>query len=300
MASIERFNLINDTWAATLAGICPVPEYLDLTARFTAETDRHVWSPILASLAYLGRILPPDLRPHLGRFVCARLGDVMSRLGWSPQREDNDVVRELRGEILRAVGTLGGDAEVQRAAQERYAAGGGSGILDPDVFAAVLAIVAHVGGETEYAEFLDRFRAAKTPQDEQRYLRALAGFRPPDLVRRTLDLSLNGSVRTQDAPFLVRDLLMGVHSRDLAWAFVREHWEEMERLYPSQSGLRRLCEGITGLVTPEFEREVRTFFETRRVTFGGKTLEQYLERLHVAVLFREREFLTLREYLARF
>jgi aminopeptidase N len=172
--------------------------------------------------------------------------------------------------------------------------------LDPDVFSAVLAIVAHVGGETEYAEFLDRFRAAKTPQDEQRYLRALAGFRPPDLVRRTLDLSLNGSVRTQDAPFLVRDLLMGVHSRDLAWAFVREHWEEMERLYPSQSGLRRLCDGITGLVTPELEQDVKAFFASRSVAFGGKTLEQYLERLHVAVLFREREFVTLRGYLSRF
>jgi aminopeptidase N len=224
----------------------------------------------------------------------------MSRLGWSPRQEDNDVMRELRGEILRAVGTLGGDTEVQRAAQERYAAGGGLGTLDPDVFAAVLAIVAHTGGEAEYAEFLDRFKAATTPQDEQRYLRALAGFRPPDLVRRTLDLSLNSSVRTQDAPFLVRDLLMGVHSRDLAWAFVREHWEEMERLYPSQSGLRRLCEGITALVTPALEREVRTFFDSRSVTFGGKTLEQYLERLHVAVLFREREFVTLRGYLSRF
>ena len=119
-------------------------------------------------------------------------------------------------------------------------------------------------------------------------------------MRRTLELSLNGQVRTQDAPFLVRDLLMGVHSREFAWAFVKERWEQMERLYPSQSGLRRLCEGVTGLVTPALEADVRAFFATRSVAFGGKTLLQYLERLRVAVGFREREEASLRAYLARF
>jgi len=112
-------------------------------------------------------------------------------------------------------------------------------------------------------------------------------------------LSLNGEVRTQDAPLLVRDLLMGPHSRELAWAFVKEHWAEMERLYPSQSGLRRLCEGITGLATPALERDARAFFATRTVAFGGKTLTQYLERLRVAVAFQERETAPLRVYLAR-
>jgi len=93
---------------------------------------------------------------------------------------------------------------------------------------------------------------------------------------------------------------MGVHSREIAWAFVKDHWGEMERLYPSQSGLRRLCEGITGLATPELEQEVRAFFEPRSVTFGGKTLMQYLERLRIAVAFREREMVPLRVCLARF
>jgi hypothetical protein len=34
------------------------------------------------------------------------------------------------------------------------------------------------------------------------------------------------------------------------------------------------------------------------VSFGGKTLDQYLEQLRVAVVFREREALSLRTYLA--
>ena len=165
--------------------------------------------------------------------------------------------------------------------------------------AAVIALVAHTGGESEYQEFLARFKAATTPQGEQRYLRALTGFRTPELIRRTLEFCVNGEVRTQDAPFVVRDLLLSVHGREPAWAFVKEHWEEMERLYPSQSGLRRLCEGITGLATPALEADVRSFFGSRTVSFGGKTLEQYLEQLQVAVRFQERETSALRVYLGK-
>lgn len=300
MTPIERFNLVNDAWAEAVAGTLPASAFLDLAARFVGETDRHVWTPLLASLGYLARVVSPVLRLPLERLTRARLGDVTARLGWSPRVEEDELVRELRGEVLRAIGTFGNDERAQHAAWERYATTGNPAALDPNVLTAVLVIVAHTGGEAEYAEFLARFKSAKTPQEEQRYLRALPDFRSPELVRRTLDLSLSGEVRTQDAPFLVRDLLMGAHSRELAWGFVKEHWEEMERRYPSQSGIRRLCEGITGLATPALERDVRAFFATRNVAFGGKTLLQYLERLRVAVAFQERETAPLEVYLARF
>ncbi len=299
MTAIERFNLINDAWAATLAGMASASDFLDLTARFAGETDRHVWTPILASLGYIARVLPAETRPDLSGLVRDRLLEASARLGWSPERGESDLIRELRADILRTMGTLGDDPRMQREARNRHPSGEASGAPDPNVHAAVLTIVAHTGDETDYDNFVARFKAARTPQEEQRYLRALAEFRPPDLVRRTLDLSLGGDVRTQDGPFLVRDLLMGVHSREIAWAFVKDRWDEMERRYPSQSGLRRLCEGLTGLTTPELEADAQRFFASRTVSFGGKTLEQYLERLRVAVLFGERETPHLREYLAR-
>jgi puromycin-sensitive aminopeptidase len=52
-------------------------------------------------------------------------------------------------------------------------------------------------------------------------------------------------------------------------------------------------------VSPEWERDVREFFERNKITLGGKTLEQYLEQLRVAVGFQERESTALAAYLAR-
>jgi puromycin-sensitive aminopeptidase len=71
----------------------------------------------------------------------------------------------------------------------------------------------------------------------------------------------------------------------------------MDRLYPKH-GLRRMCDGVTGLVTPELERDVHTFFAARRIDLGGRVLEQYLEQLRIAVALREREAQALATYLA--
>ena len=97
----------------------------------------------------------------------------------------------------------------------------------------------------------------------------------------------------------MRSLLTSVHARELAWEFVKANWDTMERQYP-KAGLRRLAEGVVGLATPELERDVHAFFQTRRPEFGGKTLEQYLEQLRIAVRLRERESTALTKYLARF
>jgi puromycin-sensitive aminopeptidase len=299
LAPIERFNLINDVWASVLAGLAPVREYLDLTGQFQEEDNRNVWSALVASFAYLQRVIAPSSRPGLEALVRDRLGPAVSRLGWRPAADEAELTRQLRGDLLRAVGTLGNDPVVQTTAREISArCQDDPSAVDPNVVPAVIAILAHGGTAADYEAFLERFKTAKTPQEEQRYLYSLAGFRQPELLRRTLELTVNGEVRSQDAPFLVRSLLMNVHAREMAWAFVKEHWSDMERQYPSLSGLRRMCEGITGLSTPELEEDVRRFFASKNISLGGKTLDQYLEQLHIAVVLASRDGEDLATYLA--
>jgi puromycin-sensitive aminopeptidase len=164
------------------------------------------------------------------------------------------------------------------------------------VLPALIAILAHVGDAARYDEFVARFRSATTPQEERRYLYALGAFQSADLLTRTLAKTITGELRTQDAPFMVRLVLMNVAGRELAWTFVKKNWDTMDRLYPKQ-GLRRMCEGIVGLATPALERDVRKFFRERRIDLGGKVLAQYLEELRIAVAFRERAGQALDRYL---
>jgi puromycin-sensitive aminopeptidase len=299
LAPIERFNLVGDAWATTLAGLGTVPDYLDLLERFDGERDPNVWAIILGSLGTLNRVVDPADRPRLAAFVRGLLAPAVADLGWDARPGEDELTRRLRGDLLRALGTLGDDHAAQARAAERYAAAlADPHAVDPNVLPALIAVLAHVGDAGRYEEFLQRFRRAATPQEEQRYLYALAAFQQPELLARTLERTVNGEIRTQDAPFVLRALLVSVHAREQAWAFVKEHWDQMDRMYPKH-GLRRMAEGVTGLATRELERDVHAFFAARRVDFGGKTLEQYLEQLRVAVALREPEAAALARRLAR-
>jgi puromycin-sensitive aminopeptidase len=300
LASIERFNLVNDTWAMAVAGLMPLTAYLDLTARFRDERDRNVWSALTGSVYAVNRIIDVSERPRLEALVRDRVGPAFAALGWTPRAGEDELTRQLRGDLVRALGVLGNDPAVQARAAEVYA---GSlkqpGSVDPNLLPAIIAVLAHAGDGPRYEEFLAAFRSARTPQEEQRYLYALAGFRDPVLLRQTLERTVNGEIRTQDAPFVVRSMLTSVYARELTWDFVKRQWDTMDRLYPKHA-MRRLAEGVTGLATRELEADVQAFFAARNPDFGGKVLAQYLEQLHVAVTLRERERAALTTYLAKF
>lgn len=299
LAPVERFNLLNDTWAATLAGMVSSADYLALTEHFRSEQDPHVWAVMLGSFSTINHLLDEADRPLLAALVRNRVSPMFHQLGWTPRPDERDLVKELRGDIIRALGTLGRDEAIQAQAREAYTAlQQQSRPIDPNVIPALVSILAFTGDETRYEEFTGRFRQATTPQEERRYLFSLAAFRKPELLERTLSKTLTGEIRTQDAPFLVSSLLHNVYIREKAWEFVKTNWERMDKLFP-KSGLRRMCGGITGLSTPELERDVRGFFASRKIDLGGKTLEQHLEQLHIAVQFRERDREAIRGLLAR-
>ena len=296
---IERFNLINDAWASTVGGLMPLAVYLDLTGRFVGERDKNVWAVLLDSFGYLNRIIDPAHRPLLEAFVRSRVGPAAKAVGWSPQPGENDLTRQLRSELIGALGRLGNDHETQVHAAELYAASRKDhGAVDPNLLPALVSILAFTGDAARYDEFAERFKTAATPQEERRYLFSLAMFRQPVLLDRTLAKTLDGQIRVQDAPFVVSAVMGNVYGREQGWRFVKSNWDLLDRRFPKQ-GLRRMCGGIAGLAKAELERDVRQFFHARKIDLGGKTLEQYFEQLRIGVSFGERYGPSLTEYLQK-
>jgi puromycin-sensitive aminopeptidase len=297
LSAVERFNLVNDTWAAAQAGLAPMTTYLDLLGLFRDETDPNVWSIILASGQYLYSMLDALQRPALQALLRDLLTPIVQKLGWSPQTGELELIGQLRGDLLSALGTLGDDKTIQAEARTRYAQyKQNPAAVDRNVVPALVSILASSGGAAEYEEFTTNFKTAKTPQEETRYLFALAAFRPADLFERTLQLTLNGEVRTQDAPYLMRSILLNTERRERAWAFLKANWDEMCRQYPDNS-IVRMCEGLLSLVTPELEAEAIDFFASHPVKQGTKTMQQHLEKLRIAVACKQREAANIEAYL---
>ena len=299
LAPIERFNLINDAWASAVAGLMPLPAYLDLTGRFTGERDKNVWALLLESFSFLNRIIDPSHRSLLEAFVRTRVGPAAEAVGWTAQPGESELTRQLRSELIGALGRLGNDAQTQAHAAALYVtARKDPNAVDPNLLPALVSILAFTGDAARYDEFSERFKKAATPQEERRYLFALAMFRQPALLDRTLAKTLDGDIRTQDAPFMVSAVMSNVYGREQGWRFMKANWDVMDRRFPKQ-GLRRMCGGITALCKPDLERDVRQFFESRNIDLGGKTLAQYLEQLRIGVSFSERYGRSLEEYVQK-
>src|SRR6266851_211662 len=284
---VERFGLVSDTWAATVAGLTPLAEFVKMARLFRDETDLNVWRALLGAFNYLDIIVGDAQRPSLARAVREIVGPAAARLGWTPKPGEDELQGQLRATLIGALGTLGEDPEVQSRARELYAAWQRDpSQADRDLFPALINIAAYTGDAARYQEFKKNFKSARTPQEEQRYLFSLASFRVPEAPRQTMEMTLNGEVRTQNSPFLMHALLYNPTCRYEAWEFVKRNWETMVSKFPDSS-MPRMCEAIVGLL--DHQAEVNAFFEQHKPRLGSKLIDQHLERLSVAVEFRKRE-----------
>lgn len=288
LAPVERYVLLDDAWAAVLAGAMGAVEYCRLASRFGEEREDFVWKTLLGGLGWCDRLLDGEPRESFRSFIRELAGPALEEVGWEPGQGESDLERELRGTLARAMGLLGRDpATIDRAVELERASRAGEAIDGP-LSAAVLPVAATAGGEAEWEAFAAMYRDGDTPQRQRRYLQALASFPQPELMQRTLAKTLDGYVRSQDLPFLIGACLMSRDHGDAAWVFVKENWDGLtSQLTPHL--LVFLVEGVRVFSTQEQRDDVLAFFETHPLERAGKMLQHALERQSVAVALRERE-----------
>jgi len=287
---IERYGLVDDVWAAVLAGEATAPDVLALCEALAVdEEDLSVWQRIAAALGSLDRYVPDGSRDALAAAVRGMARPHLDRLGWEPVADEDERTSQLRGTIIRLLGTTGADAAVatQARALHDQVLDGTTG-LDPAVVSAAVDIVAATGTASDLDMFIERMESAPTPQEGQRYQYALGDFPGADEIDRVLDLALTDAVRSQNVAFVLRRVLLNRDHGDRAWAYLTHNWAAVNDKLPSMS-MVRMAEGVRGLSTPALAHEVEAFFAEHPLPQATKTLSQHLEALRVNVGVRERE-----------
>ena len=288
LVPLERFRVVADTWACTLAGSVPVEQFLGLVRRLGGEKDPSVWTMVTGALGLLDFAVADRDRPALEAFIQSLLGPELERVGWDRQDDDDSEAAVRRGVLIGALGTIGADHSVQAESRERFAVLRQGASLDADSASAILHVVATRAGRQEYDALLAHFRAPSDPIEEQRYLDSLSYVRDLDLVAETCELCLN-EIRSQDAPYILRRLLTNRVAGPQVWQFISGHWDTLLERYPANSITRmieisRLCQLDTD-GAPGLSRTVTEFCAAH--PFGGqqRSVDQSLERLAINVRF---------------
>ena len=299
LETIDRFNLVADAWASVIAGRLAALDFLALAESFGNETDLAVWQAIDAGLRGCDRLVDDSSRPEFARRVRALTAPALGRLGWERTQSEDQLTSQLRGLLVQMLGVRGADPDTIVRCADLFTRGlADPAAVDPEVFAAALAVSAAQARPEHYDACLAAFRAAATPQDAVRFLYALADFDDADLVARTVAFSLTGEVKTQNAPFVIGRAIANRVNGRVAWDLLRQHWADANERFPTNT-IVRMVDPVKTLDQDQDVRLAAAFFAENPIPQGAKTLAQILERQAVNAALQSRERLRFSEALQR-
>jgi len=285
LTTIDRYNLIDDAWNEVVAGRLHAIDFVEFAESFEGNRELAVWQAIAIGLRGVGRLLEGAAYETFQQRVAALVSPAVEDLGWVPVADEGDLIAKLRGLLVGVLAVLGNDVDAVdhcRAILQAYDRGERT---DPELVSAATNAVAAIGTDTDYDEFVAKFRNPTTPQEQLRYLYALAEFPEAAQIERTIALAFSGEVRTQNAPFLLNRCIANRHHGVATWQTLRQQWDVANEKFPGNT-IVRMIDPVKLLTSPEIVADVQTFFSEHPIAQAKKGLEQILERQRVNAALR--------------
>jgi hypothetical protein len=276
----ERVGILLDAWSLVESGAVAAGDFLSLTELFRGDPEQATWQRIVDSLELLDDdVVATADQPALAAFARRLLGPEVRALGWEPKVKEQEGDRMRRRLVLEALGRVGRDEATlakARAVTERWL--GDPNAVDGDSAAVALPLSAMNGDAGLFERFLSRLTKAMTPSERVLSLNALAGFSDPKLVRRALELVLDGTVRVQDQIYIFRGVFGRSAVREIAFEVVAERLDQFLAKVPPFARGRVVPLFARACSDQEGERS-RALFEPRLGSLEGadRGLAQALE-----------------------
>jgi puromycin-sensitive aminopeptidase len=216
---------------------------------------------------------------------------VLESLGLPGRATDADGIQARRATLLMLLGDTADDTAVQQRARTLALAYlDDRSAVPPNVVGAVLRTAAAGGDRALYDRYVAELaKTRSTPEEFYRFFNALAWFRDPALVTRTLEFASSADVRSQDTSTLIGLLLNRPESQEIAWAFVKSHWAQLTEKLGVFQGIPGIVGALGGFCSTERANDVRAFFEKNPVPPAARGLQQAIERIESCVALDQRQ-----------
>jgi aminopeptidase N len=300
LSPAERISLVSDLWNLAFAGRMSIDDYLAFTAHLAGDSDPYVQTVLVSQLTELESLIGDDMRPGFQALVRSRLTPVLEKLTMSKRPGDNDLINDLRGELILTLGTIGNDKKIVeycRGQFETYLNDDKS--LEGNLRAPIVDVVAYNGGDEEFNRIQTAYIDSKEPEARQRNLEALSYFREKDLVERALGYSLSKEVRAQDVTkYVVGPLLSHSASKYLAWEFVKAHWSDFgARMTEDQ--MPKLIDAVANFSSEKERADISAFVNTHPLPAGRRRVAKTLEFIAIRAQFRDKQSTSLAAFLKK-
>jgi aminopeptidase N len=293
----ERIALVEDAWAMTRVGKYPAGIFLNAVQAMRSERERRVIEFIAGHMDYIGdSLVPEDKKSAYRAFVLAQFGPLAKELGWKAGAADTDDQKALRASLLGILGGAGDPAAIAAAQGivQQYLQKPSS--VEGTIAGPAFTVAVENGDASLYDELSKAMGSAASAAESNFYLFALAQFRQPALIKRTLDLIDQGKVRQQDYPRIFPVLLAGA-GREMAWDYLKAHWNDLAEKVTTFGG-RGAVSALGGFCSAPMREDVKKFFADHRAPGAERALQQSLERMNNCIEFKQLQQANMQQWLA--
>src|SRR5579872_6616690 len=296
----ERILLLSDVSASVRVNREPIGDYLVLAEGLQADRNDAVLGELLTQLTFIGDRLVDDAdREAYEHWVRHLLAPVAHDVGWEAKPGESEGRSAVRAQLMMALGGVARDPQVQALAQKlanQHLADHSS--VDHAMAGAALQIAARDGDQALYAKIMEDLKAAKTPEAYFTDMFALSRFNDPKLIESTLEYAISPQMRSQDAPYLILQVMKNPAAQVQAWKFVQSHWEAIENLGGAFAG------GIIVQATGSFcdagmRDEVQSFFTAHPAPAAERSLKQSVEQMNYCADMRSQQGPQLASWLQK-
>ncbi|KAI0974442.1 peptidase family M1-domain-containing protein [Xylaria arbuscula] len=263
----DRAGMLADAGALAVSGYQKTSGVLNLLKGFDTEESFVVWSEIIARVATVQSAwLFEDqaVKDGLEAFVKDLVSERAHKLGWTFTDKDGHIEQQFKAMLFGAAG-MAGDKEVIAAAKDMFAKykTGDSSAIHPNIRGSVYGMALKYGGKEEYNNLVEIFKASTNTDERNTILRCLGRGKDPELIQRTLDLTLSNDVKNQDIYLPTSGLRSHAEGVEVLFNWLTEKWPEIsKRLSGNPSILGSMVTICTSSFTkPEQLQKVETFFK---------------------------------------
>jgi aminopeptidase N len=286
LAMPERIGVYGDFAALVDAGEIPANKALDRVAALARDPNRHITDMASRFMGYLSDdYVPKALRPNRARFARKVFGERAKAIGWTPAAGEPDDTRLLRPNLLAlATYTAEDPAMVAKAKKLADAWIADKKAIDPDLVNLTLGIAAWFGDRAYYERLHAAAKVEKERKERNQLLGAMGGFRDPEIAKDAMALTLTDEFDIRESIGLVFSAFGHEDTRELAYAFVKQHLDELLAKLPRDSGAGFISIGAA-FCDESHRADAEAFFKDRAPKWlgGPRALAQMLERAELCV-----------------
>ncbi|KAI0864148.1 peptidase family M1-domain-containing protein [Xylaria cubensis] len=291
----DRAGMIADAGALAVSGYQKTSGVLNLLKGFDTEESFVVWSEIIARVATVQAAWifeDQAIKDGLEAFVKDLVSERAHKLGWQFSDNDGHVEQQFKAMLFGAAG-MAGDGEIIAAAKAMFAKykAGDKSSIHPNIRGSVFGMALKHGGKEEYDAILDIFRGSTNTDERNTALRCIGRAKDPELIRRTLELTLSNEVKSQDIYLPTSGLRSHAEGTEALFSWLTEKWPE---IYKRLSGNPPILGSMVTICTSSFAKpeqleRVERFFQDIDTKSFDQPLAQSKDAIRSKISWLQRD-----------